>query len=93
MGRQGGVEYRTPLIRELPAQERPRERLMKYGASSLSNAELLAIILRTGAASESVLKPLSQTSGEVRRSQRAVERRFRRALFRAWPGSSQGVTA
>jgi DNA repair protein RadC len=54
MGRQGVVEYH-PLIRELPAQERPRERLKKYGAASLSNAELLAIILRTGAASESVL--------------------------------------
>jgi len=54
MGRQASVEYQ-PLIRELPAQERPRERLKKYGAASLSNAELLAIILRTGAASESVL--------------------------------------
>ena len=54
MGRQGAVEYQ-PLIRELPAQERPRERLKKYGAASLSNAELLAIVLRTGAASESVL--------------------------------------
>ncbi len=54
MGRQGVVEYQ-PLIRELPAHERPRERLKKYGAASLSNAELLAIILRTGAASESVL--------------------------------------
>ena len=50
----GAAEYQ-PLIRELPAQERPRERLRKYGAASLSNAELLAIILRTGAASESVL--------------------------------------
>jgi len=54
MGRQVAVQYQ-PLIRELPAQERPRERLKKYGAASLSNAELLAIILRTGAASESVL--------------------------------------
>jgi len=54
MGREGAAKYQ-PLIRELPAQERPRERLKKYGAASLSNAELLAIILRTGAASESVL--------------------------------------
>jgi len=54
MGRQVVVEYQ-PLIKELPAQERPRERLKKYGAASLSNAELLAIILRTGAAAESVL--------------------------------------
>jgi DNA repair protein RadC len=54
MGRQGVIEYQ-PLIRELPAEERPRERLRHYGAGALSNAELLAIVLRTGAASESVL--------------------------------------
>ncbi len=54
MGRMEVVEYQ-PLIKELPAQERPRERLKQYGAASLSNAELLAVIMRTGAASESVL--------------------------------------
>ena len=54
MGRPGVVEY-YPLIRELPATERPRERLKQYGVASLSNGELVAIILRTGAASESVL--------------------------------------
>jgi len=54
MRRPGVVEYQ-PLIKELPAQERPRERLKRYGSGSLSNAELLAIVLRTGAASESVL--------------------------------------
>lgn len=48
------AEYR-PLIRDLPASERPRERLREYGANSLSNAELLAIILQTGTVSESVL--------------------------------------
>jgi len=48
------VKYQ-PLIRELPVQERPRERLKHFGAASLSNAELLAILLRTGAASESVV--------------------------------------
>lgn len=47
-------EYNT-RIRELPASERPRERLRDYGAESLSNAELLAIILRTGSAEQSVL--------------------------------------
>jgi len=35
-------------IRDLPEEERPRERLAKYGPEALSNAELLAIILRTG---------------------------------------------
>lgn len=48
------TEYYT-LIRDLPASERPRERLRDYGASALSNAELLAIILRTGARREGVL--------------------------------------
>lgn len=36
------------LIKEMPIAERPRERLLKYGSSSLSNEELLAIILKTG---------------------------------------------
>jgi DNA repair protein RadC len=48
------VQYR-PTIRELPASERPRERLRERGAAALSNAELLAIILRTGTPSDNVL--------------------------------------
>ena len=48
------VEYR-PTIRQLPASERPRERLRDRGAAALSNSELLAIILRTGTASENAL--------------------------------------
>jgi len=35
-------------IKEWPEGERPRERLVKYGAENLSDAQLLAIILRTG---------------------------------------------
>ena len=42
-------------IRDLPAGERPRERLLQAGAGALSNAELLAILLRTGTAGESAL--------------------------------------
>ncbi len=38
-------------MKELPREERPRERLIRYGPGALSNAELLAIILRTGEAS------------------------------------------
>ena len=36
------------LIKEIPNEERPRERLIKYGLDSLSNEELLSIILSTG---------------------------------------------
>lgn len=35
-------------IRELPQDERPREKLLAHGASALSEAELIAILLRTG---------------------------------------------
>ncbi|HVK03779.1 MAG TPA: DNA repair protein RadC [Armatimonadaceae bacterium] len=35
-------------IREIPNDERPRERLIAYGADTLSTADLLAILLRTG---------------------------------------------
>lgn len=38
-------------IKEWPEDERPRERLMKLGAASLSEAQLLAIVLATGDAS------------------------------------------
>ncbi|MFW6035515.1 MAG: RadC family protein [Halothermotrichaceae bacterium] len=43
----GALEYRF-TIKELPEEDRPREKLKKYGAESLSNAELLAIIIRIG---------------------------------------------
>ncbi len=39
----------APLkIREMPKEDRPRERLAARGASALSDAELIAILLRTG---------------------------------------------
>ena len=40
---------------EIMESERPRERLVKYGASSLSNEEILAIILKTGCKEYSVM--------------------------------------
>lgn len=42
-------------IQDFPADERPRERLKNYGASALSNAELLAILLRVGSPGENVI--------------------------------------
>lgn len=44
------------LIRDYPKSETPRERLLAEGPESLSNQELLAIILRTGTKAESVLQ-------------------------------------
>ena len=49
-----GLRY-TTMIRDIPRGERPRERLRQHGPAYLSNAELIAILLRTGLIGESVL--------------------------------------
>ena len=45
------MEYRLRM-KDIPASERPYEKLEKYGPEILSNAELLAVIIRTGSAEE-----------------------------------------
>lgn len=42
------MEYENKTLKNWPCEERPREKLLKLGATSLSDAELLAIFLRTG---------------------------------------------
>jgi DNA repair protein RadC len=42
-------------IRDWPSDERPREKLLEKGATALSDAELLAILLRSGTAGHSAL--------------------------------------
>ena len=39
---------RSSTIHELPDQEKPREKLLRRGIDSLTDAEILAILLRTG---------------------------------------------
>jgi DNA repair protein RadC len=43
-------------IREMPQEERPREKLAAHGAAALTNPELIAILLRTGVAGENVIE-------------------------------------
>lgn len=49
------VKYHL-TIREMPANLRPRERLLKEGVQALTDIELLAILLRTGSPGGSVLE-------------------------------------
>ena len=56
------------FIKEIPAEERPRERLVKQGAKSLSTSELLAIILETGTKEESVLDLSKRVIYEIGKS-------------------------
>jgi DNA repair protein RadC len=61
-------------IRDLPRIERPREKLLKYGADRLSDIELAAVILRTGRKGESVLN--------------LARRLLKAAPLEQWPGLS-----
>jgi len=47
-------------IKNRPESERPREKLLKFGPETLSNAELLAIFLRTGVKSKSAIQLASE---------------------------------
>ena len=47
------MEYKS--IKNWPEDERPRERLLRFGPGGLSTAQLLAIILRTGGKKKSAL--------------------------------------
>ena len=46
---------RGSFIRELPAHDRPRERLVREGGTALTDTELLAVLLRTGCSGVSAL--------------------------------------
>lgn len=43
------------MLKEVPVFDRPREKAIKYGVNSLSNIELIAILLRTGSKQDNVL--------------------------------------
>ena len=47
-------------IKQMAEDERPREKLVKYGANSLSNTELLAILIRTGTKNASAIDVAQQ---------------------------------
>ncbi len=52
-------------IKEMPAEERPREKLLHWGPGQLSNAELMALILRTGRKNETALTLCQRVLGEL----------------------------
>ena len=44
------------MIKEMPTLERPREKMINYGSNSLSNAELLAILIGSGNAKQNAIE-------------------------------------
>ncbi|MBP5300801.1 MAG: DNA repair protein RadC [Victivallales bacterium] len=70
------------MIREMPAPERPRERLMRLGVRALSDRELLAVLLRTGKRGDSAIQVaarlLKHFQGDLTRLAEAVPEEFQR---------------
>jgi len=67
------------MLKDWPDQEKPREKLLNLGAQSLSDAELLAIFLRTGVKGCHVVdlaRKLLQTFGSIGAIYQADERAF-----------------
>ncbi|KIH81072.1 RadC family protein [Pseudomonas batumici] len=70
-------------IRDWPAAERPREKLLEQGAASLSDAELLAIFLRTGVCGKSAVdlaRHLLSRFGSLRKLLESDQQTFGRQL-------------
>lgn len=55
-------------IKDLAEEDRPREKMERKGASSLSDAELIAILLRVGNASETAVDVAQRLLGQVNNS-------------------------
>lgn len=49
-----GKQYKIQAVRDLPDEEKPREKLIQNGAGALSSAELLTIVLGVGTKKEEV---------------------------------------
>lgn len=49
-------DFLNRSVKDMRPDEQPREKLMKYGAASLSDSELLAILLRTGTKKMNVIE-------------------------------------
>ncbi len=52
----GGQVGRTNGVREMPVDEQPRERMLRWGSAQLKTSELIAILLNTGTEGETVIK-------------------------------------
>lgn len=61
------------MVKDIPVDERPRERMIYYGADSLSNVELLAILLRTGSSNESVFQLAQKILSEMETLQNLLD--------------------
>ncbi len=67
MNGNGNGSRPAPFLRDLPAGDRPRQRLLRKGGAALSDVELVAVLLRTGCRGASAVEVardlLNETGG------------------------------
>lgn len=83
-------------IREIPPHDRPREKLASRGPSSLTDAELLAIFLRTGVRGKSAISlagELLQAKGSLRALSRSSAAELTRAVSGIGPAKAAELAA
>ncbi|GIO70105.1 RadC family protein [Paenibacillus cookii] len=85
------MEPHLYMLRDIPHQERPRERMLQYGASAVSNAELLAILLRTGTKQESAIHLAQRILHQVGSMRRLVDMSAEELMAIKGIGSAKAV--
>jgi DNA repair protein RadC len=83
----------TDVIADLPAAERPRERLLAHGAETLSDSELLAILLGSGVPGRNAIQLARELLGEGMAALRARETRYLAALHGVGPAKAARIAA
>ncbi|MBQ8049958.1 MAG: DNA repair protein RadC [Bacteroidaceae bacterium] len=73
-------------IKDLPLDERPREKMMAQGASALSNAELLAILIGSGNAEETAVGLMQRVMQDCQNSLNSLGRMTTEELMRCYKG-------
>jgi DNA repair protein RadC len=69
-------------IQDLPEEDRPRERLLRLGATALTDAELLAIFINTGTKGENAVQVAQRLLRTYQNSLREISRRHASDLIR-----------
>ncbi len=78
-------------VKDLPIEDRPREKLERKGPRSLTDAELLAIILRTGKQNKSAIEVATEIIKEYR-SLKELAKKNHHEILEAFKGDGIGKT-
>ncbi len=87
------VQERKPTLKDMPTDDRPREKLMEKGARALSDAELLAILIGSGTPQETAVQLMQRVLGDCGHDLKRLGRLSVKELCRfAGIGPAKAVT-